>query len=97
VGGAVPVTLPARALGDALARLQEHDVDAEPALSWLGWDGEGPLRLRRYDLLVYLWYALRAEPVGIVAWRERCLAAAGRAALHHGLRPRALGPVRSIP
>jgi hypothetical protein len=39
----VPVTLAARAVGDALARVQEHEVDPEPALSWLGWDGEGPL------------------------------------------------------
>jgi hypothetical protein len=31
VGGAVPVTIPGRALGDALARLQEHEIDAQPA------------------------------------------------------------------
>jgi len=49
------VTLAPRAVGDALARLQEHEVDPEPALSWLGWDGDSPLRIRRYDLLVYLW------------------------------------------
>lgn len=50
------MTLDAHAVGDARARLQEHEIDAEPALSWLGWDGEGPLRIRRYDLLAYLWY-----------------------------------------
>jgi len=54
----VPVTLTARAVGDALARLQEHEVDAEPAVASLGWDWEGPLRIRRYDPLVYLWYQL---------------------------------------
>lgn len=54
----MPVTLPARAVGDALARLQEQELDAEPALASLGWDWEGPLRIRRYDVLVYLWYQL---------------------------------------
>lgn len=54
----MPVTVDARAVGDALARLQEFEVDAQPGVSWLGWDGEGPLRIRRYDLLVYLWYEL---------------------------------------
>ena len=29
-----------------------------PALASLGWDWEGPLLIRRYDLLVYLWYRL---------------------------------------
>jgi hypothetical protein len=54
----MPVTLSARAIGDALARLQEHEIDAESALSWLGWDREAPLRIRRYDLQLYLWYQL---------------------------------------
>ncbi len=52
----MPVTLPVRAVGDALARLQEQGLEAEPALASLGWDWEGPLRIRRYDVLVYLWY-----------------------------------------
>jgi hypothetical protein len=52
------MTIPARALRDAVARLQEHEVDAEPALASLGWDWEGALRIRRYDLLVFLWYRL---------------------------------------
>jgi hypothetical protein len=38
------LTLSAREVGDALARLQEHEIDAEAALSWLGWDGEGRAR-----------------------------------------------------
>lgn len=71
------MTLRARALGDAVARLQEHDVDAEPALSWLGWDGASSLRLRRYDLLVYLWYALPTKYLApLAAKRERAAALA---------------------
>jgi hypothetical protein len=71
----MPVTLAARAVGDALARLQEHEVDPEPALSWLGWDGERPLRIRRYDLLVYLWYELPTKCVAPLESRREVAAA----------------------
>src|SRR5579884_2463234 len=40
----------------------EHDPDgaraAESALSWIGWEGEGPLLLRRYDVQLFVWYTL---------------------------------------
>lgn len=81
----MPVTLSARAIGDALARVQEHDIDAQSALGWLA---RSPRAMS--DFL------LRAEPIGIVAWRERRLTAAGRGALHHGLRARALGPATTV-
>jgi hypothetical protein len=71
----VPVTLAFCAVGDALARLQEHEVDPEPALSWLGWEGESPLRIRRYDLLVYLWYELPTKHVAPLE-KRRAVAAA---------------------
>jgi hypothetical protein len=71
----VPVTLAPRAVGDALARLQEHEVDPEPALSWLGWDGESPLRIHRYELLVYLWYELPTKHVAPLETRRAVAAA----------------------
>jgi hypothetical protein len=58
----MPIAIEAETLQYALARLEEWDrvaaVDARASLSWLGWDDEGPLRLRRYDLLLHLWYEL---------------------------------------
>ncbi len=58
----MPFRLEPETLHRALARLEEWDrdsaVDARASLSWLGWDEEGPLLLRRYDLLLHLWYEL---------------------------------------
>jgi hypothetical protein len=58
----MPIRLEAETAHHALARLEEWDrdaaVDARASLSWLGWDGEGPLYLRRYDLQLHLWYEL---------------------------------------
>lgn len=60
----MPVEIPARSVHGALADLSAHDPDdardAEAALEWMaGWEGDGaPLVLRRYDLQVFLWYAL---------------------------------------
>ena len=58
----MPIRLEAETLRHALARLGEWDedaaVDARASLSWLGWDDECPLQLRRYDLLLHLWYEL---------------------------------------
>src|SRR5215203_2191233 len=58
----MPIRLEAETLHHALARLGEWDrdaaVDARASLSWLGWDEAGPLLLRRYDLLLHLWYEL---------------------------------------
>lgn len=37
----------------------EHGAQAaESALEWLGWAGEGPLLLRRYDVQHFAWYTL---------------------------------------
>lgn len=58
----VPVELTERSLRDAVAVLGEWDADgaraAESALGWLGWEGEGPLLLRRYDVQLFVWYQL---------------------------------------
>ena len=58
----MPVTLEADTIKDALARLEEWDDDAakdsRATLSWLGWDESDPLTLRRYDLMLHLWYTL---------------------------------------
>ncbi len=60
----MPVEVPARIVHGALAELSTQDPDgardAEAALEWIaGWEGDGaPLVLRRYDLQVFLWYAL---------------------------------------
>jgi hypothetical protein len=60
----LPIELSSAALGGALARLGEHDLEAprdvEGALEWMAGreDPEAPLLLRRYDLQVFLWYQL---------------------------------------
>ena len=58
----MPVELTEVALRDALAIAGEWDEggarSAESALEWLGWEGEGPLLLRRYDVQLFVWYTL---------------------------------------
>jgi hypothetical protein len=60
----LPIELSSAALGGALARLGEQDLEAprdvEGALEWMAGreDPEAPLLLRRYDLQVFLWYQL---------------------------------------
>jgi hypothetical protein len=58
----MPVEVSERALRDALALAGEWDSDgtpaAEAALEWMGWEGDGPLRLRRYDVQLFVWYTL---------------------------------------
>ncbi|MGH2945184.1 MAG: hypothetical protein ACRDPC_02760 [Solirubrobacteraceae bacterium] len=55
----MPVELTERALRDALALIGEWDRDgareAQSALEWMGWEGEGPLLLRRYDVQLFCW------------------------------------------
>ncbi|MGO9888405.1 MAG: hypothetical protein ACLP0L_10930 [Solirubrobacteraceae bacterium] len=58
----MPVELTEGALRDALAVAGECDEDgarsAQSALEWMGWEGEGPLLLRRYDVQLFVWYTL---------------------------------------
>jgi hypothetical protein len=58
----LPVKLTERALRDVVAVIGEWDEDgaraAQSALEWLGWDDEGPLLLRRYDVQLFAWYTL---------------------------------------
>jgi hypothetical protein len=67
----MPVELSERELLDAIAVLGERHDDgariAQHALGWLGWEGEGPLLLRRYDVQVFAWYQL---PVKFLASLE---------------------------
>lgn len=50
----MPVELTERTLRDTVAVLGEWEPDgaraAESALGWMGWEGDGPLLLRRYDV-----------------------------------------------
>ena len=58
----MPVELTEEALLDALAMAGEWDPggaqSAQAALEWMGWEGEGPLFLRRYDVQLFVWYTL---------------------------------------
>jgi hypothetical protein len=76
------VTLEAETLHHALARMQEWDRDAameaQGALGWLGWDSEGPLQLRRYDLQLYLWYQLPTKYLAPVECHRAAAVALGR-------------------
>ncbi len=54
----MPVELTERALRDAVAVLGEWDHNgahtAQAALEWMGWEREGPLLLRRYDVQLFV-------------------------------------------
>jgi hypothetical protein len=58
----MPVELSERELRDAIAVMGEWDHEgsqaAEAVLEWLGWQGEGPMHLRRYDVQRFVWYEL---------------------------------------
>ncbi len=58
----MPVELTERALRDTIAVMGEWNRDgaqaAASALSWMGWEGEGSLLLRRYDVQLFAWYTL---------------------------------------
>jgi hypothetical protein len=58
----VPVELTEQELHDTVAVMGEWDQDgareAQSALEWLGWEGEGSLFLRRYDVQLFVWYTL---------------------------------------
>jgi hypothetical protein len=58
----MPVELSERELRDAIAVAGEWDGDgaqsAQSAFEWMGWEGEEPLFLRRYDVQLFVWYLL---------------------------------------
>jgi hypothetical protein len=58
----MPVEVTERQLRDAIAVIGErHEIRGRAAASvfeWLGWEGEGPLLLRRYDVQHFAWYTL---------------------------------------
>jgi hypothetical protein len=78
----MPIRLEAQTLHHALARLEEWDhgaaVDARASLSWLGWDDDGPLQLRRYDLELHLWYELPTKVSASLEAKHARAAALGR-------------------
>ena len=53
---------PRQELRDAIAVAGEWDREgaqaAQSAFEWMGWEGEEPLFLRRYDVQVFVWYVL---------------------------------------
>lgn len=58
----MPVELSERELRDAIAVAGEWDGEgaqsAQSAFEWMGWEGEEPLLLRRYDVQLFVWYVL---------------------------------------
>jgi len=58
----MPVELSERELRDAIAVAGEWDGEgarsAQSAFEWMGWEGEEPLFLRRYDVQLFVWYVL---------------------------------------
>lgn len=58
----MPVELSERELRDAIAVAGEWDSEgarsAQSAFEWMGWEGEEPLFLRRYDVQLFVWYVL---------------------------------------
>lgn len=58
----MPVEFSEQALRDALAVTGEWDREgagsAQSAFEWMGWDGDQPFLLRRYDVQLFVWYVL---------------------------------------
>jgi hypothetical protein len=58
----MPIEFTEDQLRDAIAvigeRYERGGQAAESVLGWLGWEGEGPLLLRRYDVQLFAWYTL---------------------------------------
>lgn len=78
----MPVELIEQELRDAIAVAGERGSDAvravESALAWMGWEGEGPLLLRRYEVQMFAWYTLPLRfPTSLGDKREVLRALAG--------------------
>ena len=67
-----------RAVRDALTLVGEWEPDGTgpvlAVLGWMGWDGSGPLVLRRYDVQVFAWFLL-PRTFGVSLERRRRAAA----------------------
>lgn len=78
----MPVELTEDALRDALAVVAEWDRDgahaAEGALEWMGWEGDGPLLLRRYDVQLFAWYTVPRKFLGPIERKREAVAALAR-------------------
>jgi hypothetical protein len=78
----MPVVVSERAVRDALMLVGEWERDgtaaALAALAWMGWDGAGPLRLRRYDVQVFAWFLLPRTFVVSLEQRRRAAAMLAR-------------------
>jgi len=78
----MPVELTERALRDPVAVLGEHAPDgahvAESALEWMGWDREGPLLLRRYDVQMFVWYTLPRKSLASLEHKREAAATLAR-------------------
>jgi hypothetical protein len=78
----VPVVVTERALRDALTLAGEWERDgtqaARAALEWMGWDGTGPLQLRRYDVQLFAWYTLPRTFLATLEQRRRAIAMLAR-------------------
>jgi hypothetical protein len=70
------------ALRDALALAGEWDPDGTPAaqaaLEWMGWEGDGPLWLRRYDVQLFVWYTLPRKFLTALEHKQEAAAALAR-------------------
>ena len=78
----MPVELTERTLRDAVAVLAEWDGEgagaAQAALEWMGWEGDGPLLLRRYDVQLFVWYTLPRKFLASLEDKRDAAAALGR-------------------
>jgi len=86
----MPVELTERKLRDAIALLGESELDgaqaARSALEWIGWQGEGPLLLRCYDVQLFLWYVLPRKFLASLDDKREAAAALARTLEHLGGR-----------
>jgi hypothetical protein len=86
----VPIDVTERELRDALALVGEWDPNGTPtahaALQCMGWEGTGPLRLRRYDVQRFMWHTLPRTYLATFEQRRLAAAALARTLEHLGGR-----------